>query len=382
MAPFWALRPGDMMQPRLGVPNVPETAVQSTPKLETRDTNTPPAQAAKPAPAQPPDLDTMEQLIQQLAVQLSAPGAKAAAISGTPPLSDNAANDHTTATIGGSVAALRRTADAMRRPGGGDGAATDAASPYARLAIVAEAVAADRIDLYLDPILTLDERKTRHFEVSVRLRSDDGLDYAADDLAGAIAGTGLLARIDAAKLTRTAEVAERLTKRGTGASLFANLSGESLTDNTFLDVFADTFIEQAPLCARLVLSFTQADLRDFSNVHWEAIATMAELGFRFALEHVTDLDMDFEELRASGFDFVKLDARVFLEGLPADSDEIIPSADICRYMSDIGLGLVVAGIVEERDLARIMGFGVIFGQGTLFGAPRAVNLDRTQRSAA
>jgi cyclic-di-GMP phosphodiesterase TipF (flagellum assembly factor) len=258
----------------------------------------------------------------------------------------------------------------------GDTAAEIPQIPYSRLAIVAEAVAADRIDLCLDPILALEGRKARHFEVSVRLRSDDGLELSAEDVIEDIQGTGLLARLDASKLTRTADIAQRLERRGTGASLFANLSRESLSDDAFLDTFADTFIDREPLCGRLVLAFAQRDVRDFADAHWDAVSTMAELGFRFALEHVTDLDMEFEDLRAKGFEFVKLDAEVFLSGMRS-ADTTIPSADICRHMSDIGLGLIVGGIAHERDLARIMGFGVVFGQGTLFGAPRSVTLERS-----
>lgn len=254
-------------------------------------------------------------------------------------------------------------------------------SPYARLAVIAEAVAADRVELFLDPILGLEDRRARHFEVSVRLRDDLGVDIDTDDCASIIAGTGLLARIDAAKLTRTAAVADRLAARGTGASLFANLQAESLADNGFLDTFADTFVDKDPLCARLVLSFAQADVRDFTDVHWEAVSTMAELGFRFALEHVTDLDMDFELLKDSGFSFVKLDSGVFLEGMQA-GEQMVPSNDICRHFADLGLGLVVGGIVDEIDLAKIMGFGVLLGQGTLFGAPRSVQVDVKTRSAA
>ncbi|MFM9940855.1 MAG: EAL domain-containing protein [Hyphomicrobiaceae bacterium] len=374
-----------------------------------------------------PDLESMQHLIQQLATQLNKPADRGPVeIRRAPPIpsrpfvggetaeraSEAAAKskaltaDQPAPEIGASVAALRQMADVMQRPvemaatpssthptswagdagdttrdGGAGGAMEPGPSPYARLAVIAEAVAADRVDLFLDPILALEDRKARHFEVSVRLCDDNGATIAADELAPVIGGTGLLARIDAAKLTRTAAVADRLAQRGNNASLFANLQPESLADNGFLDVFADTFVDREPICTRLVLAFTQADVRDFADVHWEAIATMTELGFRFALEHVTDLDMDFELLKENGFAFVKLDASVFLEGMQA-GDDLVPSADICRHMAELGLGLVVGGIVDEMDLAKIMGFGVIYGQGALFGEPRAVQVEVKVRDAA
>jgi cyclic-di-GMP phosphodiesterase TipF (flagellum assembly factor) len=107
---------------------------------------------------------------------------------------------------------------------------------------------------------------------------------------------------------------------------------------------------------------------------------MAAIGLKFALRDVTDLDMDFERLKQHGFDFIKLDASVFLDGLPTP-DGRIPAADICRHLSGVGLGLIVGGIVEERDLAKILGFGALLGQGALFGGPRSVEIERERRAA-
>jgi cyclic-di-GMP phosphodiesterase TipF (flagellum assembly factor) len=95
------------------------------------------------------------------------------------------------------------------------------------------------------------------------------------------------------------------------------------------------------------------------------------MGFRFGLEAVTDLDMDFAGLKKMGFAFVELDAPVFLDGLPCAGGRI-PAADVCRHLADFGLTLVVGHIDDDWLLARILGFGVMFGKGTLFGGPRLV----------
>jgi cyclic-di-GMP phosphodiesterase TipF (flagellum assembly factor) len=349
----------------------------------------------------------MQVLIKQLAAQLNAAqppdlAGLADPEQGTADGSRSEAGD----PIDQSVAALRETAETMRRadqpkppvrgssptapPQAGLPAAaaplpprsTSATpSPYGRLALIAEAIEAERIDVYLDPILALGERRARHFEVSVRLRTETNEEIDADYYTSIAAETGLLARIDSAKLARTAAVANRLRARGSGGSLFATLAGESLADDGFLNAFADVFAKDDGLGSRLVLTFTQDDVRAFSEAHWDAVSTMAEIGLRFSLEDVSDLDMDFERLKRSGFDFVKLEAQVFLEGLPSGSGNV-PASDLCRHLSGLGLALVVGRITEERDLAKIMGFGVLFGQGMLFGAPRPVKVDLRPAQAA
>lgn len=63
-----------------------------------------------------------------------------------------------------------------------------------------------------------------------------------------------------------------------------------------------------------------------------------------------------------------------IKGLPAH-DGVVPAADLCRHLAGLGLTLIVGHIDDEAQLARVLGFGALFGQGTLFGAPRAVKAE-------
>lgn len=247
----------------------------------------------------------------------------------------------------------------------------------ARARLMADAISAGRIDVTLEPILGLEDQQTRHYEVCVRLRDSDGnvLDVTPDG--PDLRGTGLLPLFDGVRVTRTAAVARRLEERGKVGSVFSAFSGESVADEHFLGELAETLHQRASLATQLVLSFTQSDVRGFSTPEWDSLADMRALGFRFALSHITDLDMDFEALAEQGFAFVKLDASVFLEGLPAPSGRL-PSSDVCRHLARHGLTLVVEHIDDDDKLARVFGFGVLLGQGQLFGGPRPVRADVTR----
>jgi cyclic-di-GMP phosphodiesterase TipF (flagellum assembly factor) len=236
------------------------------------------------------------------------------------------------------------------------------------------------MDVLLDPILGLTDRRARHFELSLRLLTEKGDSLGEEHYASVAGGTGLLGRIDAEKLARAADVLQRLRARGSSASVFSTVAGESLSDKNFASSFADVLEAEEDNASRLVLTFQQAEARNFTDAHWRAVSDMSRIGLKFALAGVTDLDMDFEVLKRHGFDFIKLDAQVFLDGLPAPAG-VVPAADICRHLAGIGLGLIVGGIVEEKDLARILGFGVLLGQGALFGGPRSVELERERRAA-
>jgi cyclic-di-GMP phosphodiesterase, flagellum assembly factor TipF len=345
------------------------------------------------------DIAIMQSLIKGLADQLNAPTAppliRSAATHELPapppvPTSRAASADdfddtptavppHALDTVDGQVGALRNVASALRAPDGvpaelHDDPAHDHGYDRGLLGQIAGAVQAARIDVYLDPILGLDDRKARHFEVSVRLRNDDGELLDPRDFAQAMRGTGLGPRIEAHTFTESIQLAGQFAARGAEAALFADLSAESLRDGGFHDALAGALTPDVALASRLIMSVAQSEIRAFGPAHWDALAAMAQTGLRYALVDVVDLDVDFEAIKRRGFNFVRLDAQVFLDGLPAPHGDV-PASDLCRYLSGLGFALIVGRIADERELVKVHGFGAVLGQGRLFGAPRPVKVE-------
>jgi cyclic-di-GMP phosphodiesterase TipF (flagellum assembly factor) len=357
---------------------------EEEPAPQARLLGDPPEAPAEPGAAdvQPEmNVELIQELIKKLANELNS-GPASREGGGEPEAAPDIGAD---AMIGRSVAALETAArtmrgsdaDAAQGSGAGSGATRGAhmraaAPPQLdpKLARIAEAIAAERIEVLLQPIHALSEKsRPRHYEVSVRLRLADGAGLEQSEFSRVARGSGLMPRLDAARMLRAARVARRLSERGRQGSVLTALAGESLADDAFLDFTALQPGSDGRI--GLVLSFTQSDVRTFTPIHAEALGTMAASGFRFALEDVNDLDMDFGRLKAMGFEFVKLDAPVFLEGLPTSSGRI-PAPDICRYLAEFGLALIVGRIEDDWLLARILGFGVLLGHGTLFGGPKLV----------
>lgn len=277
------------------------------------------------------------------------------------------------------VGALRDMADDMRdslSPSSPESvAAAGARSLHTELE---RALDTARIDVCVDPILGLDDRRARHFEVSVRLHSESGEILDPRHFMGALAGTGLTPRIEALTFNETIRLAGEFAARGAAAELFSMASGESLRDGDFHAALGGALAPDVRLGARLVMSIPQEEVRAFGPAHWQALAALSEAGLRYALIDVVDLDMDFERLAAEGFEFVRLDAGIFLQGLPAPHG-IVPAADLCRHLSGYGFTLIVSRIGEERELAEVLGFGALLGQGRLFGGPRPIRQERSAR---
>jgi cyclic-di-GMP phosphodiesterase TipF (flagellum assembly factor) len=291
-----------------------------------------------------------------------------------PAAAASAHSDAADARIERAAVALNEAASLMR------GRTTPAvAADDPRLARLAEAINAERVAVYLEPIQGLGDRRPHHFEVSVRLQDASGAEFANDDMRLLGRHGGLMPRIDSVKLPRVLRVARRVRDSGRPADILSALAAESLSDNGFIDRFAAEFNVGERI--RIVFAFSEADVRAFGRVHWQTLEAMADMGIRFALEEVTALDLDLERLKRVGFEFVKLDAAVFSSGLPTAGD-IIPASDLCSHLSSIGLTVIVSRIEDEWELARVMGFGAVYGQGTLFGGPRPVRADVLAEASA
>jgi cyclic-di-GMP phosphodiesterase TipF (flagellum assembly factor) len=228
------------------------------------------------------------------------------------------------------------------------------------------------MDILLEPIVGLADHQVHHHEVIVRPRDEAGiiLPLAVGDRQ--LARTGLLPLLDSARLKRAAQICRAFAEEGRKGCVFSAASAESLATDRFLDELANAFRQREALARELVLTFALSDIRAFGGTEWSALTDMRDLGFRFGLEDVSDVDYEFTALRAAGFAFVKLDAASFLAGLPGHAG-VVPAAEVCRRLGELGFAVIVGHVDDEATRASVIERGVPLGQGRLFGPPLTVN---------
>jgi EAL domain-containing protein (putative c-di-GMP-specific phosphodiesterase class I) len=350
-----------------------------------------PARQAKPTlpegprvelPPMPPfaaeretDLDAVHGMIKRLADEVSV---------GAEPTFDGMPPPRQESVLRASLNALQTTANAMRATKKKGGLPTSPTAPRAgapmpppimpshtRLASLAEAVAAGRIDAALSPIVGLADHQVHYYEVVACPRDERGTLLSATTRDPQLALAGLLPLLDSARLRQAARVARSFAAEGRETCMFAPATAVSLANDSFLDELADAYRGREALAGELVLTFAQADIRTFGGSEWSALTDMRDLGFRFGVEDVTDFDYEFTALCAAGFAFVKLDAATLLGGLAAPNGTMAAN-EVCRNLSELGLTLIVGNIDDEALRAQVLAAGVPLGQGALFGAPVSV----------
>src|SRR5262249_51756051 len=112
-------------------------------------------------------------------------------------------------------------------------------------------------------------------------------------------------------------------------------------------------------------------------IEQESLAALAQLGFRFSMDRVTDLRIDPRELAARGFRFVKVPATLLLARAPATASDIHP-ADFSDLLGRFGIDLIAENIESEGTVVDLLDFDVRFGQGFLFSPPRPVRAEVLQ----
>jgi cyclic-di-GMP phosphodiesterase TipF (flagellum assembly factor) len=241
---------------------------------------------------------------------------------------------------------------------------------------IASAIESNRIDLYLQPIVTLPQRKVRYYEAMSRLKGDNGEVVAAGDfLAHAEAG-GLMPKLDNLSVLRCVQVVRRLLLKNRDIGLFCNLSGETLTGGGFPQFleFMDANRAIAPL---LVFEFTQGAIRAMGPIEHESLAALAARGFHFSMDNVADLRVEPRELADRGFRFIKVPAPLLLNRIGAASTDIHP-ADLSDLLGRFGIDLIAEKIESEGAVVDLLDYDVRFGQGFLFSPPRPVRAEALQ----
>ncbi len=236
---------------------------------------------------------------------------------------------------------------------------------------VRRSIEAGKVELYLQPIVTLPPRRVRYYEALTRLKNEDGRIMLPKDYLRAAEAAGVMPVIDNVMLFRSVQVLRRLETRSSARGVFCNISVHSLLDPEFFSEFIAFMEQNRQLSERLYFEFGQSVIDTCGPVERESLAALAELGFRFSLDQVHNLDIDYQALQAKGFRAVKIDADLFLNRM-AESGAPIHAADMRSYLERFGLQLIVEKIEDESSLAQVLYHNARLGQGYLFSEPRPV----------
>ncbi|MET0529696.1 MAG: EAL domain-containing protein, partial [Microvirga sp.] len=242
-----------------------------------------------------------------------------------------------------------------------------------RMRLVTQAFEADGIELALQPIVALPQRKIRFYEALARLRLADGTLLGPSEFLNIIERLGRAPEFDRRVLNRTMMVARHLIARGSEAIVGVNLSAHSVRDPGFLWSLTGMFDAAPEILGKVVLELSQDCWRNLDDDGIAAFGTLRDKGVPLSLDSATDLRFDARTLADLGVRFVKLPAELMVAAEQDEQHRLGAEIGVRDFASSLrreGIKLA-AEHVEREDMVPVLAeLGVPLAQGFVFAAPR------------
>lgn len=238
--------------------------------------------------------------------------------------------------------------------------------------VVADALASERLEVCLQPIVTLPQRKTRGYEVTLRLR-DDELSAAPIDIRRLARAVEAERDHDFRLVHRAMQILRVLRSRGRNVDLFCPVAAATAADPDFADLIRSFNLDSGGLAEKLTLAIEQPRLRALDMADAERVALLPQLGTRLALTALEDLRLDPTTLERQGIGVLRVEAMRLisaLEGAGIVGD--IHMVDFAKLLNRAGIELIADEVDTEQAVVDLLDLEVPFARGALFGQPRPV----------
>ncbi|HQU87632.1 MAG: EAL domain-containing protein [Zoogloeaceae bacterium] len=241
---------------------------------------------------------------------------------------------------------------------------------------IERAIDEDRIELWRQPIIDLQDSRAKGYEVLVRMRDDNGALVLPAEFIPPAERFDLICALDRHIVSHVARNFSAVLNGGRYVSI--NLSGRSASDPGLAAWITDCF-EQADvhphqICIELTETAAAVDPTDVLTL----MQALRRAGFCIALDDLGSGVASFATLRDLPVDIVKLDGD-YVRGVALDkrAQEIVRA--VVQVARSHGIETVAEWIEDEATLSWVSQVGITRGQGFYLGAPEPVTTGSADR---
>ena len=238
------------------------------------------------------------------------------------------------------------------------------------LNIIRDALRQNRVDLYLQPIVSLPQRKQQYFECFSAVRNDEGRVITPDHYLEIAKKSGLIKAIDNMLLFRCIQLIKKIQQHNYSTCFFCNVSPVTRTDREFFQEFREYLERNEDMAPSIIFEFSQTDIAEHPEEVFEDIERLQKAGYRFCVDHVLDLEFDAQTLAETGFSFVKIGAEKLITKIPIENTDTDRIINLKRVLDAAKIELIVGNIETENIVENLLECDIDYGQGNLFGEPR------------
>jgi cyclic-di-GMP phosphodiesterase, flagellum assembly factor TipF len=250
-------------------------------------------------------------------------------------------------------------------------------SDQSLLAAVKAAIDDNRVELHVQPVVTLPQRRVAFYEGFTRLRDATGAVIMPGEFLRVAEPSGLVAEIDNLLLLRCVQIARRLARQDKRTSIFCNLSPTSLADEGFFPQFIAFLRENRDLSGSIVFEIGRDAFERLSIPAERNMGRLFDLGFRFSIDRCDTIDLDLRKLERMGVRYVKIAGDVLVRQLSRDNARPVSghsrefeARDVASLFARYGVDLIADRVENEQTVVEILELDLHYAQGNLFGSPR------------
>lgn len=242
-----------------------------------------------------------------------------------------------------------------------------------REAALVEAFDGEGLEVWLQPVVSLPQRKVVSYEALARLKL--GSEILAPDLfLPVLERHGRTTALDRRMIRSSAVIARHLQRRGSTATVAYGLSPLSLFEPDFLRSLAGLVSGEADLAGRIAVTLPQTSWRSLDPEQNTVLRTLrGQVGF--GLDRPTDLRFDVGLLAERGVSQIKVPAALLLRPPSGEALADIATEDLVTALGRAGIRLVATQVDREGEVPDLIDLDIPLAQGTVFASAKAVRAE-------
>ena len=237
---------------------------------------------------------------------------------------------------------------------------------------LAKAISDNRLEISLQPIVILPQRKARGYEATMSLKGIKLNEMNGPDLLKIANATGLRVDLDKALLGRAVHVSRVLRTRQREIAMCCTVSMESLADRDFRSKLEDIVRNDEKLARSILLEVDDTALKASGAEGKANLLGISQLGIGIGVSLRENLRFHAPDLVALGVRQLRVSAALMQSAAQGSVAADIHPADVAELLQRNGIDLLISDVTDEDTVRDILDYATQYAQGDLFGTARVV----------
>lgn len=254
----------------------------------------------------------------------------------------------------------------VRESSSAEAAAPPAADRRSRAgyASILDALEAERIELHVQPVVSLPQRQVRLYESFALLQTASGEALLPAEFMPTLDRLRRLPRLDAFVVREALALARRIRPPRRPVPISCSVSPSAFADPDFR-ASLDRLLGAQPFDRSLVFEMPQRAWQDADPL---MLARCRDAGISFALHEIQDFDLDPGILAKCGVHYVKIPASTFLDAQrqPGGARNIATSPHL---FAGSGVEIVAECVEDDAVVPELIDLEISLAQGYAFALP-------------